>query len=246
MARRRKIESPRGDSKQADLRVVEDPPEDSRTLEASDTRAGVEEPEEHDTVADELAPDEDDPFADEVEMPAAKPETAPESVHRRVPQAWGNVVTDVFSLPVEPTYKRLVQELTLGNDVTQYANVLHALEQSSRNAFDAARLVRAAKRADEEHTSRIDERLEAMRTKARDELETEKGVAKDKGKAVKAATLQEVADRMIRDWPDEVRSLNASKSEMHGAMRAIEGLEKAWWDRCQTLRQIANRFTNRS
>jgi hypothetical protein len=164
----------------------------------------------------------------------------------RVPQQWGNVVHDVFKLDIDKTFERLTKELSLGDSVTEYGAVLAALEKSSRNAFDAARLVRAAKRADDDFAIDVDQRMEQLRSTARAELEQEKAAQKkDKGVA-KAPTLQEISDRVLFNWPDEVRQLNANKGQMHGALRAIEGLEKAWWDRCQTLRQIANRFTARS
>lgn len=160
----------------------------------------------------------------------------------RFPMPWGNVITDVFRFDVEGVYAHLTHGLTLGDGASEYGTVLRALDHASRNAFDAARLVRAAKTADEKFTSEIEERLEVLRTTAREQLEREKSDAKADGKAAKAPTLQEVADRMLANWPDEMRSLNGRKSEMHGAFRSLEALEKAWWDRCASLRTMADRF----
>lgn len=164
----------------------------------------------------------------------------------KMPTPWGNVVTDVFALDIDATYKRLSDELSLGNDITQYGVVLAALDASGRNAWDAARLVRAAKLADEEVAREIEERLEVLRSTARTHLEAEKSKAKKDGAATKAPTLQEVRDRMVASWPDEVHALEQRKSYMHGAFRAIESLEKAWWDRAQSLRKVADRFTART
>lgn len=164
----------------------------------------------------------------------------------KMPTPWGNVVTDVFALDIDATYKRLSDDLSLGNDITQYGVVLAALDASGRNAWDAARLVRAAKLADEDVTREIEERLEVLRSTARSQLEAEKSRAKKDGAATKAPTLQEVRDRMVGNWPDEVHALEQRKSYMHGAFRAIEALEKAWWDRAQSLRKVADRFTART
>jgi hypothetical protein len=174
--------------------------------------------------------------------PGTAAEDAVTPSRARFPLPWGNVVTDVFRFDVEVVYDQLQRGLTLGDRATEYGSVLSALDQASRNAYDAARLVRAAKIADAKYSSEIDERLEVMRTSARELLELEKTAAKADGKAAKAPTLQEVADRMLANWPDEMRSLNGRKGEMHGAFRALEALEKAWWDRCATLRVMADRF----
>lgn len=251
--RRRKaageVETPRGDSKQTELRVVP-PPEDDARLSA---------PEPDDDEPDEPAVQEpsDDPFVNEVPVDEPPPAAAAGAKDKpaepvatkfalRVPGAWGNVVHDVFKIDIDKTFERLTKELSLGSNVTEYGHVLSALEASSRNAFDAARLVRAAKRADDDFAVDVDQRMEKLRSTARTELEVEKAAQKEKGGATKAPTLQEVSDRVLFNWPDEVRQLNRNKGEMHGAFRAIEGLEKAWWDRCQTLRKIADRFTARS
>jgi hypothetical protein len=160
----------------------------------------------------------------------------------RFPMPWGNVITDVFRFDVEEVYAELTRGLMLGDGASEYGAVLRALDHASRNAYDAARLVRAAKIADESFGSEIDERLEVLRTTAREQLEQEKTSAKADGKAAKAPTLQEIADRMLANWPDEMRSLNGRRGEMHGAFRSLEALEKAWWDRCATLRTMADRF----
>lgn len=194
----------------------------------------------------ELAVDELDEQLLSDESPPAVPVAPPSSSapeDRRMPPPWGNVISDVFSIDIEVTYNRLTHELSLGSDVTQYGAVLSALDVSARNAFDAVRLARAAKRKDEDVAREIDERLEVLRSTARELLESEKKQQKKDGATVKAATLQEIKDRMVATWPDEMQSLETRKSYMHGAFRSIEGLEKAWWDRCQSLRKIADRFT---
>lgn len=225
-------ESPRGDSEaeqeQGELPTEDDPFEQPPPDEFDEQ------------VEDEATADTEPPVA-------AKPASADRTpADRRMPPPWGNVITDVFNIDIEKTYKRLTEELALGGAATQYATVLSALDVSARNAFDAVRLSRAAKRTDEDVSREIDERLEVLRTTARELLETEKAAAKKAGGTVKAPTVQEIKDRMIATWPDEMQSLESRKSYMHGAFRSIEGLEKAWWDRCQSLRKIADRFTARS
>lgn len=191
-------------------------------------------------AATDQQPEEPESSYEEREVP-----TQSSPAPARFPLPWGGVIDDVFRFDVDEFYQRLNGTLSLGDGATEYGAVLRALDNASRNAWDAARLVRAAKIADEKYGSEIDERLEVLRTTAREQLEREKTEAKADGKAAKAPTLQEVADRMLANWPDEMRSLNGRKGEMHGAFRSIEALEKAWWDRCATLRVMAERFQGR-
>ena len=151
---------------------------------------------------------------------------------------WGAIVESVFRLDAREVYARLVAELSLGDGATEYGVVLAAVDCSARNIFDSARLVRAAKLEDERLGSSIDERLEVLRSTARAELEQEK----TEGKRSKAPTIQDIDDRMVAGWPDEARALRASKAEMHGALRAAEGLETAWRSRASDLRAMLDRF----
>lgn len=154
------------------------------------------------------------------------------------PSPWGAIVTDVFKLDVQETYARLSQELTLGDGATEYGTVLAAVDKAAKNAFTAACLVRAAKLADDHFSFELSKRTEVLRTAARDELEREKA----DGKRSKAPTIQDIEDRTVANWPDEMAAISRRRGEMHGAFRSIEALEKAWWTRCSDLRAIAERF----
>jgi len=163
---------------------------------------------------------------------------------------WGAVVDDVLRIDVESTYRKLVGQLTLGSDATEYGPVLRALDESARNAWEASRLVRAAKLEDERVGGEVDERLEVMRTQARKDLEKEKREQRDQeaekaGKKPtgpgKPPTLQEVEDRILADYTDEVVSLRRRKAEMHAALRSVEGLERSWRDRCSQLSHMLAR-----
>lgn len=151
---------------------------------------------------------------------------------------WGLVISDVFNLDVHKTYARLEEELTLGDGATEYGTVLRAVDSSSKNLFEAARLARKAKLEDEKFGAELDKRLEVLRSAAQQELEKEKAA----GVRSKAPTIQDINDRMLFSWPDEVVSIRSRKSEMHGALRAIEALELSWRDRCQALRALAQQF----
>jgi len=160
------------------------------------------------------------------------------SAKDRHPMPWGLVITDVFNIDVHKTYARLEQELSLGDGATEYGTVLHAVDASARNLYEAARLARKAKLADEGFSVELDKRLEVLRTAAINALEVEKS----SGARSKAPTIKDIDDRMLSSWPDEVTSIRARKLEMHGALRAIEALEQAWRDRCQSLRTMAQQF----
>lgn len=153
---------------------------------------------------------------------------------------WGLVISDVFNLDVHRTFERLQAELALGDRASEYGTVLHAVDASAKNLFDAARLARKAKLEDEKFAMELDKRLEVLRSTAVAELEAE---VKNKVRS-KAPTLADIDARMIANWPDEVGSIKARKSEMHGAFRAIEALEAAWKERCQSLRTMSQGFKN--
>ena len=178
---------------------------------------------------------EDVPTPEEPEPEPAQPGKKSKWVHQH---PWGEIVHRTFDLDIRKTHSRLVAELSLGEGATEYGVVIAALDQCSRNAFDAARLTRAAKLADEAHRQKLDERKEVLRSQASAELSAEH---RD-GKRSKAPTIADIEGRMIRSWPDEMAELQRSLAEMHGAFRATESLEKAWWDRCQVMRALAQQF----
>lgn len=156
----------------------------------------------------------------------------------RHPMPWGLVINDVFHLDVHKTYARLNAELTLGDQSTEYGSVLRAVDQGSRNLYDAARLARRAKLEDQNFSAELDMELEVLRTAAQRALEEDKA----RGLRSKAPTIQDINDRMLSAWPDRVTSIRARKEEMHGAYRAIEALQEAWRERCAALRTLANQF----
>lgn len=170
---------------------------------------------------------------------AAKPHVEP-SAKDRHPMPWGLVITDVFSIDVHATFKQLEKDLTLGDGATEYGTVLHAVDASARNLYQAARLCRKAKLEDEKFSAELDRDLEVLRSTAVAQLEAEKR----SGERSKAPTIADIDARMLANWPDKVTSVRTRKAEMHGAMRAIEALEAAWKERCQSLRVIAQGFRN--
>jgi hypothetical protein len=139
---------------------------------------------------------------------------------------------------VHKTFKQLSADLTLGDNSNEYGAVIRAVDVSSKNLFNAARLARKAKIEDEKFAAEVGKRLEVLRSAAAEALEREKAA----GLRSKAPTIKDIDDRMLASWPDEVVSTKARIAEMHGALRAIEALETAWRDRCHSLRTLAEQF----
>lgn len=154
-----------------------------------------------------------------------------------LPIAWGNVVTDTMRIddPAKLT-ERLRQELLLGDGRTDYGRVLNALDRSAKNLDDAGRLYRAAKAAEEKYEIEANERLEVLRTGARDELMQEY-----KAKQRPSPTLKDIEDRIVSNWPDEFKTIKGRLSEMHGTTRSLETLQAAWSSRCADLRIMADK-----
>lgn len=181
-------------------------------------------PEEPTTIAPAVA-------ASEASEPARKD---------RFSMPWGLVIADVMNMDVHKMFKRLTDELALGDGATEYGTVLHALDKSSRNLYEASCLARKAQVEDERFSADLGVRLEVLRSAAIASLEADRAA----GKKTKAPTLEDIKDRMLASWPDEVRSINARKAEMHGAFRAIEALVMAWNKRCDALRVMAQGHRN--
>lgn len=207
-------------------------------------------------VEGELSPRGDNPEPAQVQAsgeppPAPKPAPAAaasqpdEPVSGVFPAPWGQVVNDILRIDVATAYKRLTDELTLGEATAEYGVVIRAVDNAGRNFYDAIRLSRAAKIADLKFTAEMDRQLEVMRSTAREQLESEKAALKASGGSVKAPTIQEIQDRVIANWGDQWQSIEQRKAEMHGTFRSLEGLKDAWNERGRHLNRIADGFVGR-
>lgn len=186
-------------------------------------------------------------MADEALAKPARSKSAVAAQKQSTPnpsRGWGGVIEHAFTIDPESLYQRLYDELRLGDDATEYGAVLHAADRAEQNAIDATRLARHAKLEDEQVSRKVDERLEVLRTTAKNELEKEVADSFDeklKKTTKKAPTIQDITDRMQANWPDEYNSLSRRKEEMHGVLRVCEGIESMWRSRCATLRVILER-----
>lgn len=152
---------------------------------------------------------------------------------------WGPVTTTILSVgDPRAAYDRLRAELTLGDGATQYGEILAAADGAERNMLDASRLHRAARLEEEDVRHDVGKREEVLRSAARAELEKEKLA----GERSKAPTIQDVTDRMLAAWPDEVHSLARKRDEIHGVVAVTETLETAWRSRASTLREMLARY----
>lgn len=204
----------------------------------------------HEDVApwDEEAEDVDVSAPTEAEAKPARTKTTAPKAERSTSmptesRGWGGVIEHAFTLDPEPLYRRLYEDLRLGDEATEYGAVLAACDRAEQNTIDALRLARHAKLEDESVSRKANERLEVLRTAAKRELVAEVEASKDeKGKpSMRAPTIQDIEDRVVANWPDEFASLSRRKEEMHGVLRVCEGLESSWRSRCATLRAILER-----
>lgn len=154
---------------------------------------------------------------------------------------WGPVVETITRIDVAAVQERLYRELTLGDGVTEYGAILHALDAADRNIVDAARLERAAKLEQQRVDREVNIELEVLRTAARNELEREKA----EGKKSKAPTIEEVSDRMLNNWPTKVSQLEDQTHQIHAVRAVCETLTQAWRSRASSLRAMADRYAPR-
>jgi hypothetical protein len=158
-------------------------------------------------------------------------------------RGWGYVVETIISIDPAVEYARLYEALHLGDDATEYGAVLKSSNAAEQNRVDAVRLHRHGKLEEESVLRRVNEEMEILRTSAKAELVREYEKSKDeKGKAsMRTATLQDINDRVISNWPDKSAALERQKGEIHAAVRLAEELAQAWSSRCATLRVIMER-----
>lgn len=155
--------------------------------------------------------------------------------------AWGSVITTITTLDVAATYRRLQEELVLGDvgDQTQeFAAVAVALMGADRNFFEAAKLERAAKLEEQRIDRDVETRLETLRTKASAELEAEKAA----GTRSKAPTIQDIKDRVAANWPTLHNEICRQSEEIHAARAVCEQLTLAWRSRASSLRSMVERY----
>lgn len=152
--------------------------------------------------------------------------------------AWGNIIRDSLKIK-DPAglAKRLREELEL-NDHTSYGEIINSLNKAAKNYDEAGRLHRAAKIEEVQFELVVKERLEVMRSQAVSELMTEY-----KAKARRSPTNDDIEDRMIQQWPDEYKDLKTRQAELHGAVKSLEILVRAWQSRGADLRVMAERAT---
>ena len=181
----------------------------------------------------------DDLRVDAQEAQTRADELVPPTRATRSMAPWGTVVTSIYNIDIQATYRRLTDELSLGDGATEYGAVLAAMDGAERNAFDATRLHRHAKMEEDRVTMEVDKKLEILRSSSRAELDKEKS----DGIRSKAPTLQDIEDRMIASWPDDVAKHRQKIAEIHGAARVIEDLAGLWRSRCATLRVICEKVT---
>jgi hypothetical protein len=154
--------------------------------------------------------------------------------------SWGTIIETVLTVDPEVVFERLTEELSLDYQHTDYASVAKALDLSDRRYFEASLLVRAAKLAEQQVDRDVGSKMEILRTDARQKLEAEKraAAAAAGSKATGKATLEEVSDRTLATFPDEVRALKRRSEEFHAARAVAEELAAAWRSRASSLREM--------
>lgn len=181
---------------------------------------------------------------------------------------WGVIVEEMEAVNVRKEYEQLRDELTLGENATEYGVVLDAMNRAESNTFKALRLARMAKIEEQRVDLECNDELETIRRKAREDIERERHEApeapaaeedpvrsdeppapKARGKKAdakpkgRAPTIQDLEDRMLRDWPKLYKELNHRKAEAHATRAMMEGLHERWVSRCATLRVITERVS---
>lgn len=163
----------------------------------------------------------------------------PESEAWRAHGPWGVVLEDIAKLDVQGTYKKLREALVLKEGNLQRGMVANALNTAERYVFEATLLARGSKLEQQRVEGTVEQKLEAMRRKAKDEILKEK----KEGSGARAPTKDDVQDRMMFNWPDLHRELERRKEEAHAARAVCDELVDSWKSRCSSLRALLDKVT---
>ena len=197
--------------------------------------------EEGDTETKPLSETQPDDDMERVFPPESAGETVQQEAARErpnLPVSWANVVHDIKRVDVWSTYERLRDQLTFGDRfVNEYAIIVVALDRASDHFFSAIRLLAAAKMEEDNFERLVEKNFGVLRETAREALIKEKLVLAPKSSP--RPSKEEVLDRMMASWPDEVGTLTAHKKELQAAVKAIEGLVDAWKLRSNALNEMA-------
>lgn len=144
------------------------------------------------------------------------------------------VVDTVFVNDIEPAYKRLVDELMLGELRKDRDKIIWALDRAQENARLAGTLYVTIKREREAWEKRNEPLFGAMKLKANERLQEEK----DNKQRNKAITDSDVTAMCAAIFGDEWIIQEKERSDYKLAEESFKNLAECWRDRANDLRSI--------
>jgi hypothetical protein len=144
------------------------------------------------------------------------------------------IVETLYAADAFRDYEELEKNLEVGEQRGDYATLREHLDKAERRARKAHQLYLGVKleRANYDRDAAVT--LAAMRQKAHDELEDEKGAGERKKMITDADVMQRVAEK----FPDEWRAQEQAKDKLKGTESSIEHLVKMWDAKCYSLRTL--------
>jgi hypothetical protein len=145
-----------------------------------------------------------------------------------------NIIVSVFEVNFDTEWKRLHDNLVLGNERTDHGSVVRHLDFAEDNARAAHKLwvcIRV-----EYERFEIDQKVlqAGMRNAAHAELQAEK----DAKTRTKQITDEDVLTKMAELFPDEYRATELEKIKFRKTVEHAEAFSKVWFGKCETLRAI--------
>lgn len=154
------------------------------------------------------------------------------------------VVDTVFLVEdeIEATAKRLVTELKIGDQRSDYGTVMKRLDEAEDNARAAHRLSVTARMELErfEINARVVE--SALREKALARLEHDRAASKAATGKAKDITETDVKATIAQHFPDEYTALQGDRGRLKLAVDHLEHQVSNWSSRCKSLQTIASKL----
>ena len=198
----------------------------------------------HDEKTKEIAK-----VSDELNAALGRPPRVPKnpfqwpSAHRRAEETevrddLRKVVESIFLDDIHGTWKELEKALQLGDNRSEHAYVVMALDKAPARADRAHRLYLTAKLARDKWEAENEAVWGAMWTAATNALQSEK----DAGTRSKQITDADVKARVGVMFPDEYRAQTERRRAIELTVRALERLAEIWLKRTGNIDALAARL----
>ncbi len=150
--------------------------------------------------------------------------------------ALDRIVESVFDCDIDSEFKRLKEELKLGNNRSERGFLQIAIDNAEDNARSAHAMYVTAKLIKEAYEAKADKVIGAMWKSASDVLEQEK----KNGLRSKQITDADVRYKAAEMYPDEWSEQTLTLRRYDQTVKHLEQLVQLWNSRCNSVRKLSD------